>query len=1005
MDTDRWNHVDQLLQSALDIPAVERDAYLRKVCGGDQRLEDEVRSLLAAHDRADRFLGAPAIDLAARELAGERRDDGRQAGGDPLIGQTLSHYRIVEKLGGGGMGVVYKAEDSRLHRPVALKFVSEELSGDPEALSRFAREAQTASALNHTNICTIHDIGEQDGRSFIVMEYLEGTTLKDRLAAGSMSLHTALDVGIQIADALNAAHTAGIIHRDIKPANVFIGPRDRVKVLDFGLAKMRASTTPHADVTTIAGTRQGVVMGTVAYMAPEQARGEVVDHRADIWSFGLVLYEMVKGTRPPQAVRLRVEASPELERIVSKCLETERELRYQHTADLRTDLERLKRGSDTATVGGREVSIRARTRWRLVAAAAVTTAVLLGGYFFAPRAATLTNADTILLADFTNSTDDPVFDDTLRQGLAVQLQQSPFLSLISDERIRRTLPLMNQPADARLTADVARVVCVRTGGAAVLQGSIAALGRQYVLGLRATNCSTGDILADEQAQASRKEDVLSTLSQMATRFRTRVGESLATIERYSTPLEQGTTPSLEALQAYSAGFKAALTGSNIRALALFQRAVKIDPDFALAHAHIGFRYGSMGESALARQSLLKAYQLRNRASDVERFYIDTLYDRDFTGNLERERRTLETWAESYPRDASAQNLLAGLALGSTGQHDLAIAQTEKALALDPDLIPAYSNRAFNQLMLNRLDDALLTVRLAAERKVESATFLLTQYFVAFLTGNENELKRTVTAARKSPATEDTISHIEALALARSGQLQDARRMAALAVQIAQKSGRRERAGLFEAGTAVWEAFYGNAATARQSATKALELGKGGREVDYAVALALALAGDLPQSRALAQGLAREFPEDTSVQSMYLPTLRALFSLKTPTPDAAAAIHALQTASRYESRAWASRLRRPFRRPVPIYVRGLAYLAARQPAEAAAEFQRILDHRSIVLVDPMDAMARLQLARALALSGDAVKARSAYDDLFTLWKSADPDLPVLKQARAEYARLP
>ena len=478
MDNDRWNHVDQLLQSALDIPAVERDAYLRKVCGGDQRLEEEVHSLLAAHDRADRFLAAPAIDLAARELAGGHSDDGSQAAADPLVGQTLSHYRILEKLGGGGMGVVYKAEDSRLHRPVALKFVSEELSRDPEALSRFAREAQTASALNHTNICTIHDIGVQDGRSFIVMEYLVGTTLQERLAAGALSRNTLLDVGIQIAEALDAAHSAGIIHRDIKPANIFITSRDRVKVLDFGLAKMRASNTPQADVTTIAGTRLGVVMGTAAYMAPEQARGEPVDHRADLWSVGLVLYEMAKGTRPAPAVRLRVEESPELERVVSKCLETDRVLRYQHAADLRTDLERLKRGSDTATVGGRDVAGRARTRWRLVAAAAVAVAVLLGAYVFAPRAATLADTDTIVLAEFTNTTGDAVFDDTLRQGLAAQLQQSPFLSLISDERIRRTLPLMNQPADARLTADVARVVCVRTGSAAVLAGSIAALGSQ-----------------------------------------------------------------------------------------------------------------------------------------------------------------------------------------------------------------------------------------------------------------------------------------------------------------------------------------------------------------------------------------------------------------------------------------------------------------------------------------------------------------------------------------------
>ena len=1007
MDAERWKDVERLFQSALDLPRDEHDAFLKRRCAGDVALEQDVRALLRSAGEAGRFLSGPAIEVAARAAARHQPDQlaASDSGpvGDPLIGQTLSHYRIVERIGAGGMGVLYKAEDTRLGRPVALKFVSDELSRDPEALSRFAREARTASALNHPNICTIHDIGEQDERSFIVMEYLEGTTLKDRLAAGGLSVNVALDVGTQIATALDAAHTAGIIHRDIKPENIFVGPRDHVKVLDFGLAKS-GPATPQADVTTIAGTRQGVVMGTAAYMAPEQARGEAVDHRADIWSLGLVLYEMVKGTRPPQAVRLRVEASPELERIVSKCLETERELRYQHAADLRTDLERLRRGHG-ATAAPQAALGRRRARWLSIGAAAVVAAaVLVGAYVFAPRAATLTDTDTIVLADFTNSTGDPVFDDTLRQGLAVQLQQSPFLSLISDERIRRTLPLMNQPADARLTPDVARVVCVRTGGAAVLEGSIAALGSQYVLGLHATNCATGDILADEQAQASRKEDVLSTLSQMATRFRTRVGESLATIERYSTPLE-ATTASLEALQAYSAAFKAGLAGSDLRALSLFQRAIAIDPDFALAHAQVGFRYGVLGESALARQSLQKAYQLRNRASDAERFFIDTLYDRDFTGNLERERRTLETWADSYPRMAAPHTLMAGLALMSTGQHELAIAETEKAIALDPDSNPAYGNRAFNQLLLNRLDDALLTVRLAAERKLESASLLQTQYFVAFLTGNENELRRTATAARKSPATEDSISNIEALALARSGQLQDARRMAEGAVEIAQKSGQRERAGLFEAGTAVWEAFHGNAAAARQSAARALELGRGGREVDYAAAFALALAGDLPQSRALAEVLAREFPEDTSVQFMYLPTLRALFSLNTPTPDPEAAIQALQTASRYDLALGRIGFVGRFGGLYPIYVRGLAYLAARRPAEAVGEFQRILDHRSIVLVDPMDAMARLQLARALALAGDTVKAKSVYIDLLTLWKNADLDIPVLNDARAEYGRLP
>jgi serine/threonine protein kinase/tetratricopeptide (TPR) repeat protein len=1001
MDNDRWHRVDQLLQSALDLPAVERDAYLRNACGGDPRLEEEVRSLLAAHDRAGRFLGAPAIDLAARELAGVRTDDGSQAGGDPLIGQTLSHYRIVEKLGGGGMGVVYKAEDSRLHRAVALKFVSDDLASDAGALSRFQREARTASALNHPHICTIYDIGAQDGRSFIAMEYLEGATLKDRLAAGPLKLDTVLRLGIQIADALDAAHAANIIHRDIKPANIFISSRGDAKLLDFGLAKMGAHASREADFTTAVGTIQGVVMGTIAYMAPEQARGEPVDHRADLWSVGLVLYEMAKGTRPAPAVRLRVEASPELERVISKCLETDRDLRYQHAADLRTDLEHLKRGSDSALTGREQPPATARARSMVVAAAsaAIVVAAMVGYIFYPRQASALTDKDTIVLAEFTNTTGDPVFDEALRQGLAVQLQQSPFLSLISEERIRRTLPLMNEPADARLTPDLAQGVCARTGSAAVLEGSIAALGSQYVLGLRAKHCSTGDILADEQAQAARKEEILSALSQIATRFRTRVGESLATIEKHSRPLAEATTPSLDALKAYSAAVK---EFAQVRRGALLQRAVELDPEFAVAHAQLGFSLGARGEGSLGRQSLMKAYQLRHRASDVERFSIEPFYNRDVTGNLEREQRTLETWAQSYPRDPSPHTLLAGLALTSTGQHELAIAETEKAIALDPDFIPAYANRAFNQLYLNRLDEALQTITRARERNLERGELLLVSYFVAFLKGDDEELKRTATAARKNPELVDRMPHLEALALARSGRLQDARRMSAVLVEIAQQSGRRERAGLFEAGRAVWEALYGNAAAATQSASKAIALGRD-RNVDYAAAFALALSGDLRQARDLAKDLAREFPEDTFVQFMYLPTLRALFAMNAHDP--AAAIQALQVASRYDLHTSGVGFIGRFGALYPIYVRGMAYLASRQPAEAAGEFQRIVDHRSIVLVDPMDAMARLQLARALALSGETAKAKSAYIDLLTLWKNADPDVPVLKEARAEYARLP
>ena len=469
MDLDHWKQLDSLLQSVLERPPEERDAFLRHACAGDEPLERRVRALLSAEPDAKHFLERPAIEVAALSLANDQNDNAPERA-DSLIGQTLSHYRIVEKLGGGGMGVVYKAEDTRLHRFVALKFLTDDLARDREALSRFQREARTASALNHPNICTIHDVGEQDGRSFITMEYLEGSTLKESIAGHrGLEMDTVLTLGIEIADALDAAHSAGIIHRDIKPANIFISPRGHAKILDFGLAKMGSPIAHAADSPTLssAATQGGMVLGTAAYMAPEQARGEMVDHRADLWALGLVLYEMATGTRPMAAVRLRVEQSPDLERIISKCLEADRELRYQHASDIRTDLQRLKRdtGSVHATSGvtaALATAIVARWKMILPAAAAVLT-LSVAGYVYLHRAPTLTEKDTIVLADFENKTGDPVFDDTLRQGLSVELQQSPFLSLISDRQVQQTLALMGQPKDARLTPEIAQQICERTG--------------------------------------------------------------------------------------------------------------------------------------------------------------------------------------------------------------------------------------------------------------------------------------------------------------------------------------------------------------------------------------------------------------------------------------------------------------------------------------------------------------------------------------------------------------
>ena len=849
MSPERFRQIEELYHAAREATADERTALLARA---DPELRYEVELLLAERNGGE-FLDRPAIEHAFDLL----EDSSAVA---VAAGARLGPYCIEHKLGEGGMGEVFRAVDTRLGRAVAIKITQEQFS------ARFQREGRAIASLNHPNICTVHDVGP----NYLVMELVEGETLAARLKSGPLPMNTALQYASQIAAALAEAHARDIVHRDLKPSNIMIA-RSGIKVLDFGLARSGQDQTVTASRT---------VMGTPGYMAPEQREGKPADARADIYSFGCVLYEVFTGAAP--GPRRRRFPSRKLEKIASRCLEEDPGRRWQSVAELQRELA----GVTATTAHGT----------RVFAAAVAMLALFAAAYVYFQSAPRLTDKDMIVLADFTNRTGDPVFDETLRQGLAVQLAQSPFLSLVSDQRIRRTLPLMKLLADARLTPEIAQEVCVRTASAAVLEGSIATLGSRYVLGLRAKNCTTGDILADDQAQAAGKEEVLGALSEMASRFRARVGESLATIKKHSTPLEEVTT-SLEALKAYSVAWKTLMSAGWVRAMPLFQRAIAIDPDFAMAHAQVGFGYSVMGESTLARPSTLKAYQLRDRASDVERFFIETLYDRDFTGNLEREQRTLESWAESYPRDARPHGLIGGLALTSTGQYELSIAEADKAIALDPDLTPAYINKAINQVFLNRLDEALLTVRRATDRKLQSAEwFTVIQYFVAYLKGADDELRVTATAARKVPLLEDTISHLEALALARSGRLQDARQLSAVPGEIAQRSGRLERAGLFAAATAVWEAFYGNAAAARHSATKALDLGRG-REVDYAAAFALALAGDLPQSRALAEDLARQFPEDTFVQFMYLPTLRALFALNTH--DAAAAIQALQTASRYD----------------------------------------------------------------------------------------------------------